>query len=93
MNARDLLRASVIKTSTIWPFSAASHAVYSQAIRAFRRLCNRHSEIEAAYARNGFAQGRWKAGSSDIDLTVFLRDSLTPGAEFAFLVRFWGTVP
>ncbi len=89
MNAQSLLRVAVIKTSRIWPFSSVSRAVYRQAIRAFRRLCRRHTEIEAAYVRNSFAQGHWTAGSSDIDLTVFVRGNLTPQAEFTFLSRFW----
>jgi hypothetical protein len=86
---KELLRGAAIKTSRIWPFSAVSRAVYRQAIRAFRRLCRRHIEIEAAYVRNSFAQGHWTAGSSDIDLTVLLRGNLTPQAEFTFLSRFW----
>lgn len=79
---RDILRTAVLRTNPYWPFTHCNRWPYYAAMRALQAAVRSRPEIRSVYARNGFANGTWIPGSSDIDLTIVLRPGLSAGEEF-----------
>lgn len=85
---RAAVRAAVLWTNGVWPFSRLNRVAYRLALAAFVRTCRAEPDIASVYLRRGFAGDDWVPGLSDIDFTVILDERPTGAAE-GDLRRFW----
>ncbi|MDX6768730.1 MAG: hypothetical protein SF051_04305, partial [Elusimicrobiota bacterium] len=71
--ARRALLAFVVATRDLPGFAAAYAGLYALAARAAVALARRDAALASVLAHRSWATGRWRAGTSDLDLVVVLR--------------------
>jgi len=89
MNIRDLIRISVLKTNSVWPFIYLNKLPYHFAVKTFIYFFSSFKEIKSIYLRHGMTKKNWVPAISDIDLTIIIDGNLLPEETYDFLKSFW----
>lgn len=82
-----LLRKAVLATNGIPVVGTINRLPYHAATRLLGSRLGAIPEVCGLHARNSFAQGTWVPGRSDIDVTVILRQGLTPARALEAVAR------
>lgn len=89
MNTRNLIRAAVLKTNSVFPFNILNKIPYYFALKIFVRVFSSPNEIRSIYLRHGMSRKKWVPGISDIDITLIIDEHLSHEDEFNILKLFW----
>jgi len=82
------LRRLVLALNQVPVLGRLTRIPYHVAAYAVAALARLTPEVSALYVKGTFARNCWTPGTSDIDLTLVLREGLSPEAEFAAASRF-----
>src|SRR3989339_873692 len=89
MSIRNLIRTTVLKTNSIFPFNFLNRIPYHIALKVFILIFSSYSEIKSIYLRHGMSKKNWVPAISDIDITVIIDGHLSFEEEFNLLKLLW----
>src|SRR3989304_5510716 len=89
MIIRDLIRTTVLKTNSVFPFNFLNRIPYHITLKTFTLIIGSYSEIKSIYLRHGMSKKNWVPAISDIDITVIIDGHLSFEEEFNLLKLLW----